>query len=143
MNYRVNVKSTPQVVLPGIPAGQMASFGEHAIAVEGRRILRGMNIYDEAAAPLTRGYARRKQRAGQPPIRNLRLTGALLAARVVTRAEDGKVRVGFGTQPEQRIKAHTNQEREPQFGLSPLDKHEVAAEMRNEYGFRFHEANRR
>jgi len=66
----------------------------------------------------------------------------MLESRKVTRAEDGKVRVGFGNQM-QYLKAHKNQEREAQFGLSPADQQDVAREMRAEYGEEWRRANSR
>ncbi len=123
----------------------MRRFGELAIEQQKSRVLAGINVQDQPAKPLkaTRrmwsperrryvDYADYKIDHGGEPIRNMRLTGALLGSMHVTSVGEGRVRAGFT--PDQNIKAHKAQETERMFGLSPEDKGEVMSEMRAEFG---------
>lgn len=73
-----------------------------------RRLARGINADDNPLGPLNQAYARRKIREGARPIRDLRLTGALLDREIKVRyADDRQAIMDAGTQLG-RIKARQN-----------------------------------
>jgi hypothetical protein len=135
--------------------------GMRAVALAARdsmrtRILSGVNLYDAPAPALGRYYAAYKTRAGAQPIRNWKLTGALMASMDVTRCTETYLTVGFRGE-DQRTKARMQSrgmsykgERvkstqwgtrrigvawrggaEPMFGLSPNDQHAVRRAIRS------------
>lgn len=136
--------------------------GMRAVALAARdsiraRILSGVNLSDAPARPLGRYYAAYKIRAGAQPIRNWKLTGALMASMGVTRCTEQYSTVGFRGE-DQRMKArmqetgysykgarvrvsrlgftrvigaHWRGGAEPMFGLSPNDQHAVRRAIRS------------
>ena len=59
------------------------------------RILSGKDVTDSQAPPLSKAYARSKQRRGLNPIRDWRWSGNTLAALGPVTMQDGQIAVGF------------------------------------------------
>lgn len=113
--------------------------GMRALALAARdsmrtRILSGVNLSDSPARPLGRYYAAYKTRAGAQPIRNWKLTGALMASMDVTRCTEQYSTVGFRGE-DQRLKARRQSSgrsyKNTMFGLSPNDQHAVHRAIRS------------
>jgi hypothetical protein len=130
----ISIKETsrPRLSVPGFSPDQMREIGDFARAEEITRISHGLNINDLPAKPLARWYARRKQKAGGQPVRDLRLTGAMLRAREVTGAETNQAVLSF-TDPAQEAKAEANERIEPMFGISPQSKRDLDAHMEEQF----------
>ena len=95
------------------------------------RIGLGLDVNDQPAPPLKEGYRRFKQRKGLDPIRNWRLTGRTLRSLRVLSAAHGRAVIGF-TDAITGMRAAINNRRARQFGVSPVDRGKLMAELRKE-----------
>ena len=163
MELSFTVKSSIRIQNPGFPAAEMRANMMLVRDVVRARILSGVNLQDTGARPLAPGYARYKVRHGASPVRNWRLTGALMNSMDVTRATDGYATIGFRGE-DQRIRARfqakgrsykgprVRRDRyidelrggtvigapwalgpEPMFGLSPNDRRAANGIMRSSF----------
>ena len=116
-------------------AGRMNTVGQAAVDSSRARILAGLNVHDAPALPLSPKYAKRKVRAGQPPIRNWKLTGALLASMDVQRTEVNSVSFGFTSADTIKLQklAAWNQNREQIMGVSPRDQANIDTSLQSEF----------
>lgn len=121
MNFSLKIGRSTRLLNLGFSAPQMRIVAEAAARAEEDRWRRGQNVHDLAAKPLSARYARRKQRKGGSPIRDMRLTGALITAHQPTRITENYAVVDFSS-AQQSEKAWINQEIEEMVGLSPADK---------------------
>lgn len=102
------------------------SFSQAEMVVIGTVVARGVaertaegrNIFDNAAKPLTPRYKRAKVKKGGKPIRDLRLTGNMMAALDVLRASENRCTVGVAG-PEMGQRAGFNQALDPWMGIAP------------------------
>lgn len=148
MELSFTVKSSIRIQSPGFPADEMRANMLLVRDVVRSRILSGVNLQDAGARPLVAGYVRAKVRKGGVPIRNWKLTGALMNALDVTRSTDNYATIGFHGE-DQRTKARFLQAGggyrapgkqggikrwkagpEPMFGLSPNDRRAASGIMR-------------
>ena len=122
--FRIGVSQLPILKAPGLSANQARQVGEYAIELERERLARGLDIKDQPAKDLTAAYQKQKQRAGQPPIRNLVLTGRMLASRSVIQAADNSVQIGFSDSAMYQ-RAQVNESIDPELGISPSGKRKL------------------
>jgi hypothetical protein len=123
MSFTVNITKRVRVRLPWLSTDEQRELGQFAIDTMQRRIRGGIGIDDQPVIPLSEGYARVKSQRGQPPVRNLFFTGAMLNDMTVL--ETGSViRIGF-PDPRQALKAGVNQNRAPMIGLSRFDQRQL------------------
>lgn len=125
MNLAIKVGPSVRLLNVGFASDQMQIIAAAAATAVESRWSRGQNVYDLPAKPLAAAYGRRKIKKTGSGVRNMRLTGALIAAHGPTRIGANYAVVGFSTQSES-AKAWINQEIEPMFGLSPNDKAVIA-----------------
>ena len=123
---------------------RMNAIGQAAVESSRARILLGLNVNDAPARPLSKGYAKQKVRAGQPPIRNWRLTGALLASMEVQGKTLNSVSFGFTSINYAKLMklAAWNSNVEHMTGLSPRDRDNVDRVMQTEFSQEVEEQNR-
>lgn len=121
---RITVEKVPRIDPNafGFSAEEMRAVGLAGLPFD--RLDMGLNRYDQPMEPLTKAYARRKQRQGAKPIRDLKLTGQL---RNATEVEAAPNQAAIAVRPGGRewLKGHFNQLRSQWFGLSPNDAGKV------------------
>lgn len=102
------------------------------------RILRGVNLSDAPAKPLSERYAKRKQRRGRAPIRDWTFTGDTMRNLKIMETSKKSTEVGFDWRaavsggkgrPGPFQKALFQQNREPMFGLSPQNEQAVGRKV--------------
>lgn len=110
----------------------MRAIGQEVLDTVVRpRIASAVNVNDAPAKPLsTKGkryqrYFYIKKAKGLNPVRDLRFTGAMMAAAKVVDATNNQVRIGFDN-PDASRKASFNQRRDPMFWWSPNDQAKIA-----------------
>jgi hypothetical protein len=126
MSAPVRITDRPQLAVPDFSQSEMQTFARTAIAEEYNRTARGINADDLPARPLGAKYAKLKQARGREPIRDLRLTGAMMASRGILESGPNAVAVGFAD-PRSYLKAAVNEALEPMLGISPHDEQIVDA----------------
>jgi hypothetical protein len=105
---------------------QISQVGDYADDLMDRRVDTGtpMNIFGQPRPPLAEKYAERKRRSGRRPVRDMRKTGATLAAKNVLQAEADAsgvtATVGIRGSKEY-LKALFAQNVDPWFGLTPRE----------------------
>lgn len=132
MSVTIRQTSRPRVMIPSFAEPQMQQIVEFARQQEAQRIARAQNISDAPAKPLTTRiphqggapYAQQKRKLTGNAVRDLRLTGQMLAARVASVIDRLHSVIRF-SDPRQAQKAFINEAREPQLGLSPANKQVV------------------
>jgi len=127
---------------PGFSADTMLRFGNLLNNSIRDRFNAALDIYDNAAKPLSEGYAKYKQKgsfsgkrqfAPGEPIRNLRLTGQLQRSMKVLSASQNRTRLGF-SDPVSDNRMTLNQRRSNMYGVSPKDEQVLMKTVR-EYLF--------
>jgi hypothetical protein len=90
------------------------------------RALKGLDVRDRTMKPLSKSYKKKKEAMGQPGIRNMQLSGAMLGSMDVVEVSAGRVVVGFDRRAE-LVKAQVNQDRKGSdwYGLSPANAAKV------------------
>ena len=116
----------PRIPLFRKNSDDMRELGETVLASNRERASRGVNANDVPAKPLTPRYAKRKQRRGQPAIRNLLLDGRMWGDAGVLNSDADSVTVAFHSGLQQ-IKANTNNLIDRFFGVSPTDDLRISA----------------
>lgn len=125
----------------GFQKYQMLRLGSLALKDLKRRVQEGKGVNDEPMPPLKvqqvrpgsvtasleRGYPRLKRRRGRKPIRDLTLTGAMLANLTIRSASPNEVKFGL-TKQKEREKALANERRYPWLGWSPSNVNTVMKE---------------
>ncbi len=124
----IELKHAPEIVLPTLSPDDVRTLASTAIATEERRIGTATNVHDQPAKALNPAYAREKTREGAQPIRDYRLTGALLFSRQITSSADHAAAIGFSDSL-QEAKAEQIETYEQMFGLSPRDELAVGQEV--------------
>ena len=91
------------------------------------RVLKGLDVNDRRMKPLSKSYAAKKAALGQPAIRNMQLSGAMLGSMDVVEVSAGRVVVGFNDEG-QLAKAQRNDDRQGSrwYGLSPANESKVS-----------------
>jgi hypothetical protein len=117
-SFSIKIAQPALFEVPGFSTEQMRGFGVAIIDTMKERLATGVNVLDSPAKPLSKGYAKLKQRRGAAPIRNLRLSGRTIAAMSVLNASSNSVTVGFAD-AEAFKRALFSQDIDPMFGLSP------------------------
>jgi hypothetical protein len=105
---------------------QMESIGEYSIGLIKARARAGIGSNDAPMPGLSRGYARRKSRAGRGSSRDLTFTGEMLDALTVRSVSARQVRADITT-ASARIKAEANEQVSPWYGWSPADLSKIEA----------------
>jgi hypothetical protein len=122
--------SRTNVELPEFSLQQLGEIAGVAIAAEESRISQAINVHDQPARPLSLRYAKSKVKAGGQPVRDLHLTGDMLASLRVVDLESNSATVGFAD-PGQEAKARHNERFENMLGVSPADETQVDSDVRN------------
>ncbi len=122
-----NIKVTKRIQIASLifTGEQMNALGLSTIEAMKRRWAQGLDVQDQPAAPLSTGYARRKQRRGARAMPDLLLSGQMQAALGVQVAEPGRCKIGFSDQ-QSILKAYANHQLRRQIGISDGDVREVA-----------------
>lgn len=102
----------------GFSAGEMIVIGTVVANGVKARTAEGRNAFDNEAKALTPRYKRQKARKGGKPIRDLRLSGDMMAALDVLRASDNRCVVGVQG-PDLGQRAGFNQAIDPWMGIAP------------------------
>jgi hypothetical protein len=114
----------PPLQMVDLNVSDMRRIGARAIQSVQERCAKGLNVNDRRAKPLSKNYQKKKLEKGQPGIRNLMYSGAMLGALTIVESSTNRVVIGFTRMAEQ-IKAAANQEKDPWFGLSNNDQGKV------------------
>lgn len=104
----------------GFSQDEMAALADVGLRSVLGRAEAGISSDDRPMPPLTTGYARRKERLGAPPVRNLHLTGDMLGNLSVRSVSAESARIAFTTESA-RTKALANERRTPWLGWSSVD----------------------
>ncbi len=115
----------PRIPLFRKNSDDMRELGETVLASNRERAVRGVNANDVAAKPLTPKYAKRKQRRGLPPIRNLLLDGNMWGAAGVLEVSNDHAHIAF-FDGLQQVKANTNNQIDEFFGVARTDDKRVS-----------------
>jgi hypothetical protein len=115
-----------QFTLSPFTSEQMAQIGSIMVDTITDRIRRAYTVEDQPAKPIVDRYAKRKIRYGRNPIRDWSWSGQTLGSFKVKRASENQVTIGF-VNPTADLKAHVNNLREKQFGVSPKDEEALHA----------------
>lgn len=118
---RIQLGKSPKFEAVNFDRRDLLRIGAKAIELIQKRVSHGLGLTDRKMKPLSKSYAARKRKLGQPPIRNLMFSGSMLGSMTIIQASDNKVVIGFTRQAEVR-KAAGNQSRSPWFGISPKDE---------------------
>lgn len=124
----IELKHAPDIVLPTLTPDDVHTLAQTAIRTEEHRIGTATNVHDQPAKALNPAYAREKVRKGAQPVRDYRLTGALLSSRDVVSSGDHAAAIGFSDSL-QEAKAEQIETYEQMFGLSPRDELAVGQEV--------------
>lgn len=124
-----NIEKKARFLVVGFSAREMSTFGQELLGDIKTRIARGMDVNDKPAIPLSPKYATWKARNAPPAIRNLRVTGATMAALRVMNVQDNSVTIGFSNPKSARIGAE-NSNKSKQIGASENDLKTVREKMK-------------
>lgn len=124
--FRVNVSHLPILKPRGFDRQQMRQLGQYSIQLERERLTQALTVQDSPAKALDQKYARRKQRAGLAPVRNLIFTGNLLGSRSIIQSDGNMVQIGFS---DARFyeRAAVNEQIERMLGMSPANRRKLDA----------------
>lgn len=129
-----SIRATRRIVIGGIglSADQMRTVGLSTIDAQKQRWARGLDVNDQPARELSRGFTRRKLRAGKRPTADLNFTGRMLAAYGILNAAPGRLTLGFSDDAS-ILKAYVNHQRRNQLGISEADARAVSPVVRDLY----------
>ncbi len=125
---------------------QMRQLGDYADDLMDRRVDSDTpeNIFGQPRPPLSEKYARRKQREGRRPVRDMRRTGKTLGAKNVLRTEEdaGQVSATVGVAGSKEFqKALFSQNADPWFGLTGVEEQKVFQRADDILDFNISKAN--
>lgn len=123
--FKVRVTKRPEITPPKFLKADLEPLAGEMISLISRRISNATNVLDQSAKPLSKKYARRKERKGLQPIRDWRFTGIMMRSLGLQELRDGSVTVGFNWKDQgspQFKKAAYGQYQHPMFGLSPRNQ---------------------
>lgn len=132
--FSITVTQMPDFPDVSFSETQMRALAANAEAQMRARMLRGVNVFDAPAKPLSERYAKQKQRRGRAPIRDWTFTGETMRNMKVLETSSKAAEVGFDWRaavsgskgrPGPFQKALFQQNREPLFGLSLQDERAV------------------
>ena len=112
-----------------ISSFQMQRLADIGLRAVKARVAAGIGSDDTSMRPLSKGYFIQKQKLGGEPIRNLRLTGAMLSNLTVRSADESGARIAF-TEGLARTKALSNERKTPWLGWAASDIRQIVAEVR-------------
>jgi hypothetical protein len=121
---KINLLRPARLQAVSFTRSDLLKIGAKAIESVQNRCARGQNVNDRRSKPLSARYRAKKEKMGQPGIRNEMFSGSMLGALTVVEADQQHVTVGFTRQAE-LVKASKNQDRDPWFGLSRNDEGKV------------------
>jgi hypothetical protein len=124
MLFQSKTNARPAIEVPHLTPLQMYRLAQEAIRAIEDRTAEGRNANDDIAPPLSKGWARHKEKRGEEPIRNLRDTGDLMRALEVTEYGSSHAIVTVGNARDFQ-KGIINDYRDPWFGLSDHDEFRV------------------
>lgn len=124
-----SVEKKARFIIAGFSSREMSSFGQELLKDIKARIARGVDVNDQPAIPLSSKYATWKARNAPPAIRNLKVTGATIAALRVMNVQDNSVQIGFSNPKAARIGAE-NSNKSKQIGASEKDLKTVRESMK-------------
>ena len=113
-----------EIPVPSFSHGDLEDLAHEALGLESSRLAGAINIHDQPAKPLSKKYLKAKVKAGGQPVRDLYLTGNMLAARTITDTGDKSVTIGFNDGL-QYAKAAQNEKHENMLGPSPNDTRHI------------------
>lgn len=119
MAYQTKIRKA-RVVVGAFSSEQMMQVGNALAGSIKFRIQRGLDVYDQPAKPLKKGYAIAKSRKGLRNVRDWTWTGETMRALNLLDVNENRGRIGFAD-PKSDKKAHYNNMRDRQFGVSPRD----------------------
>lgn len=125
--FEIKIAHEPNIKVPTFSEQQMTEIGNYAIQVMKERTLSSTDVFDRPAKPLQPKYAKRKEKKGLPPVRDIKFTGVTQTSIKVLDADESHVKVGFSNSVAFR-KALFNQNIDPWFGLSGHDDERVLHE---------------
>jgi len=80
------------------------------------RVEKGLGVDGRQMKKLSSSYRERKEKLGQPGVRNMLFSGSMLGSMDIVDCRDGSVTLGFDRAAE-LVKARVNQDREEWFGV--------------------------
>jgi hypothetical protein len=124
---KVNLIKPKRLESVEFTTADMKRIGLYVRQVVTERVLKGLDVQDRSMKPLSKAYAKKKMAMGQPGIRNMQLSGAMLGSMDVVSVSAGQAVVGFDRRAE-LVKAEINQDRKGSqwYGLSPQNEVKVA-----------------
>ena len=126
--FQIKIAKPVRFKAPRLTAAFMDRLGREAEAVVRQRIGRAVSVHDQPAQPLTKRYARYKQRKIGSNKRDWRLTGAMMKSLGVLKTQRRRAVIGFQSRLQAK-KAAINQARAPMFGLSGRDQQKLSAKI--------------
>lgn len=114
---RINLVRPPRLEAVSFSRSDMQRIGLKARQQITERVTRGTGLNGRQMKPLSKKYREKKEKLGQPGIRNLQFSGSLLGAMTIVEVGADRVVIGF-TRAAELAKAQKNQDRTPWFGLS-------------------------
>lgn len=124
---RINLIKPSRLEMVNFTTSDMKRIGLYVRQQVTERVLKGLDVNDRSMKPLSKKYAAKKAAMGQPPIRNMQLSGAMLGSMDVVKVSSNQAVVGFDRGSE-LVKAQINDDRKGShwFGLSPQNEVKVA-----------------
>ena len=123
-SFTIRVSKRIEIASVLLTNQQMNSISLTTIAAMKARWAQGLDVNDQPARPLSRGYSRLKLRKGRAAIADLFLTGQMQSSFVPLSAASGKATIGFNNSIA-ILKAYTNHKRRNQIGISDGDTRAV------------------
>jgi len=140
MPVQVKVKSAGRIRAPRLDYGKLTFIGRSMIEAQLDRWARGVNANGQTAKPLSVRYAIIKQRAlRKRPIRDMQMTGQLIANFGLRKAINNEIRVENSTKLN-RQKAQRAQNYEEMIGFAGSDQTALYKSALDQYGVFLKEA---
>ena len=117
---RINLVKPRRLEAIEFTTSDMKKIGLYVRQQVTERVLKGLDVNDRMMKPLSKAYKAKKEAMGQPGIRNMQLSGAMLGSMDVVEVSASRVVVGFDRRAE-LVKAQINDDRKGSrwYGLSP------------------------
>jgi hypothetical protein len=121
--FKISVKNSGRLKAPKLDNGQFTKIGQAMVAAQLERWSKGINANGAPAKPLSPKYAAMKRiyTRNEHPIRDNKMTGALVKNFQLRKAMDGVIRAE-PTQRLTRTQAQRAEQYEEMIGLAPSDQ---------------------
>jgi hypothetical protein len=120
MAYQTKIRKV-RVQVGAFSSDAMMQIGQPFAASITSRIRRGVNVQDQPAKPLKKGYAIAKRKHGGSGLRDWTWSGDTLDQLALLDVSANRGRIGFATTKADMI-AHFNNAKERQFGVADSDR---------------------